>query len=314
MLPFKSVIITVAELCSTAANNFANPFLIANGQVIRITAHESESAILKEPWRTLDLHPLPLEPGRTSSLVIETSQPGTIAGSFLGNDLRLIPDGENRYVALLGIYRWTAPGIYPLTISYIGDDGSETSFSRPVQIAAGGYAHEIINLSPDDASVLADSETVQGEAGYIQQEMGGYSSQRLWKGLFRLPVAGIMSSAFGTARSYDGGNSYDTFHAGADLAAPTGSPIYAPAAGIVVDTASLPVRGYATILDHGWGVYSGFWHQSSILVEPGDIIAMGQQIGTVGNTGLSTASHVHWEMWVTGVQVDPLEWAREEFP
>ena len=61
-------------------------------------------------------------------------------------------------------------------------------------------------------------------------------------------------------------------------------------------------------------LYSGFWHQSSILVEPGDIIAMGQQIGTVGNTGLSTASHVHWEMWVTGVQVDPLEWAREEFP
>ncbi len=296
------------------ANDFINPHLITDGQVIRIPADKRDGASLPEPWRKLELHPLPLEPGRTSSLLVETSQSGTIAGSFLGNDLRLIPDGENRYVALLGIYRWTAPGIYPLTVSYTGEDGSETAFSRLVQIVAGGYTSEIINLSPEDAAVLADSETVQGEAGYIQQTMSGYSSERLWDGLFRLPASGIMSSAFGTARSYDGGNGYDTFHAGADLAALTGTPIYAPAAGVIVDTASLSVRGYATILDHGWGVYSGFWHQSGILVEPGDIVAAGQQIGTVGNTGLSTASHVHWEMWVTGVQVDPLEWAREEFP
>jgi murein DD-endopeptidase MepM/ murein hydrolase activator NlpD len=68
------------------------------------------------------------------------------------------------------------------------------------------------------------------------------------------------------------------------------------------------------VLDHGWGVYSGFWHQSTILVEAGGAVATGQQIGTIGSTGLSTASHLHWEMWVNGNQVDPLQWVREAFP
>jgi len=297
-----------------AINSLMNPYLMFGGQTIRMPESMGEEDILPEPWQAIDLHPLPLEPGRTSSLVVQTSRTGTVAGTFLGSDLRMIPVSDNRYVSLIGIYRWTAPGIYPLAITFTGDDGVETSVARLVQIAPGGYAQEIIRLSEEDAAVLADAETVQGEAGYIQQAMTGFSPTQLWNGLFRLPSSGIMSSAFGTARSYDGGNGFDTFHGGADLAAPTGTPIYAPAAGVVVDTASLSVRGYATILDHGWGVYSGFWHQSGILVEPGDIVAQGQQIGTVGNTGLSTAAHVHWEMWVTGVQVDPLEWVRQGFP
>jgi murein DD-endopeptidase MepM/ murein hydrolase activator NlpD len=144
--------------------------------------------------------------------------------------------------------------------------------------------------------------------------MTGYRPERLWdEEWFRLPAVGVMASGFGTLRSYNGGD-YDTFHSGADLSGPTGTPIYAPANGIVVDTGLLDVRGYVTILDHGRGVYTGYWHQSAILVEPGDEVVTGQQIGAIGNTGLSTASHLHWEMWVNGVQVDAMQWVRESFP
>jgi murein DD-endopeptidase MepM/ murein hydrolase activator NlpD len=148
---------------------------------------------------------------------------------------------------------------------------------------------------------------------YIAQLMSGYTPARQWDGLFQIPAAGVMSSGYGTARSYMGA-SYDSFHAGADFVAPTGTPIYAPANGIVVETGTLTIRGNLTVIDHGWGVYTGYWHQSGILVQPGDAVVAGQQIGTVGNSGLSTAAHLHWEMWVAGNQVDPLQWVREVFP
>ena len=93
-----------------------------------------------------------------------------------------------------------------------------------------------------------------------------------------------------------------------------GAPIVAPAAGVVALTQPLPVRGNATLIDHGWGVYSGFWHQSEILVKVGDVVTPGQLIGRVGSTGRSTGPHLHWELWVGGAQVDPLQWVQETFP
>src|SRR5581483_6939036 len=78
---------------------------------------------------------------------------------------------------------------------------------------------------------------------------------------FGLPCPAPVTSQYGTRRSYDGGP-YDQFHTGTDFAGAPGSPIYAPAAGVVVMAERLHVRGNATIIDHGWGVYTGYWHQA----------------------------------------------------
>ena len=83
---------------------------------------------------------------------------------------------------------------------------------------------------------------------------------------------------------------------------------------MVVLTEPLTVRGNATIIDHGWGVYSGFWHQSEILVQVGDVVQAGQLIGQIGGAGLTTGPHLHWELFVGGVQADPLQWTRQSFP
>ena len=74
------------------------------------------------------------------------------------------------------------------------------------------------------------------------------------------------------------------------------------------------VRGNATVIDHGWGVYSGFWHQSAIQVQVGDMVEQNQVIGLVGGTGRVTGAHLHWELWVNGVQVDPLDWLIQAYP
>jgi murein DD-endopeptidase MepM/ murein hydrolase activator NlpD len=90
--------------------------------------------------------------------------------------------------------------------------------------------------------------------------------------------------------------------------------VYAPADGTVVFTGTLAVRGNAIVLDHGWGVMTGYWHLSAIHVTTGDVVAQGQHIGDIGNSGLSTGPHLHWEMRVNGVPTSGLQWVREEFP
>jgi len=62
------------------------------------------------------------------------------------------------------------------------------------------------------------------------------------------------------------------------------------------------------ILDHGDGVFTGYWHMSKLNVNVGDHVIAGQKIGEVGTTGLSTGAHLHWELHVAGMAVDPLQW------
>ena len=114
-------------------------------------------------------------------------------------------------------------------------------------------------------------------------------------------------------RSYNG-SPFRTFHGGIDFGAPAGTPIRAPAGGVVALAEQLQIRGGATVLDHGWGVFTAYWHQASVLVKPGQAVQAGEVIGTVGNTGLSTGTHLHWEVWVNGNQVDPTQWLALQVP
>jgi len=82
----------------------------------------------------------------------------------------------------------------------------------------------------------------------------------------------------------------------------------------VVFTGLKTVRGNATIIDHGWGVFSGLYHQEEIYVADGDHVEAGQLIGKIGSTGRVTGAHLHWEVWVNGTQVNPLEWLENTFP
>lgn len=293
-------------------NHLTNPYLLAPGRVISIPDETDGGAVLSAPWASISLHPLPLVAGQSGSLRVEAAVSGSLSADFMGQTLPLSIEGPVNH-SILSVNRWTAPGLYPLSITLQDETGAQYTYSRQVLVVAGDYAQENVRLSEEDSSVLSDSQGVQDEYAYITQIMSGYTSERFWDGLFRLPTTGVMISAFGTARSYNGGG-VNSFHGGTDFVAPVSTPVFAPADGVVVDSGELTVRGFFTVIDHGWGVYTGYWHQSSILVNPGDTVVTGQQIGAVGNTGLSTAAHLHWEMWVGGNQVDPLQWAREVFP
>jgi murein DD-endopeptidase MepM/ murein hydrolase activator NlpD len=124
---------------------------------------------------------------------------------------------------------------------------------------------------------------------------------------------GFMST-FGNRRSYNGSD-YTYFHSGLDFGVYLNSlNIYAAEAGVVAYTGNLTVRGNATFIDHGQGIFSGYFHQSEILVNVGDHVEKGQLIGKIGATARVTGPHLHWEMWANGVQVNPVDWVLNIYP
>jgi murein DD-endopeptidase MepM/ murein hydrolase activator NlpD len=74
------------------------------------------------------------------------------------------------------------------------------------------------------------------------------------------------------------------------------------------------VRGHAVLIDHGLGLFSGYWHQSEIVVVEGQEVQAGELIGLIGNTGLSTGPHLHWELRLNGIAVNPVQWVKETIP
>ena len=129
-----------------------------------------------------------------------------------------------------------------------------------------------------------------------------------------LPTEGETSSSFGASRQYGPGGNI-SYHQGADLAAPEGTPVRATNAGTVRVADFFPIKGGLVVLDHGGGVFSLYFHQSKIRVKVGDEVARGQVVGEVGSTGASRPGRtctgrcglVRW-------RTNPLEWVGKVVP
>ncbi|TAK79260.1 MAG: M23 family metallopeptidase [Dehalococcoidia bacterium] len=103
------------------------------------------------------------------------------------------------------------------------------------------------------------------------------------------------------------------FHSGADIANDRGTPVVAAAPARVAFVEEHPIRGLSVILDHGAGVKTGYHHLEAALVRPDDVVGAGTLIGRMGTSGYSTGPHLHWELTVYGVNVDPFTWTKDAF-
>lgn len=125
-----------------------------------------------------------------------------------------------------------------------------------------------------------------------------------WREGFDLPVKARVSGVFGSQRIYNGKPGAP--HSGFDLAAPAGTPVRAPAPGVVTFAApDLYLTGGTLVLDHGHGLSSTFLHLSRLDASVGARIARGEIVGAVGATGRATGPHLHWGMNLFGTRVDP---------
>jgi len=260
----------------------------------------------------IQVSPLPLVQGKTITIRVKTTEAVNISGNLADRQLNFFAAGENEYVALQGIHALAEPGLASFKLSITLPDSPPFTLEQSLLLESGYYSNEPA-LTVDPQTI--DPAVTKPEDDLIRSIITASTPQKYWSGIFQLPVdePACIKSWYGNRRSYNGGP-YIYFHTGVDYGVCANLNIYAPEAGVVVYTGALTVRGNATIIDHGWGVYSGIWHQQSINVKVGDVVTKGQLIGQIGGTGRVTGPHLHWEVWVNGVQVEPLDWLDTEFP
>jgi murein DD-endopeptidase MepM/ murein hydrolase activator NlpD len=295
-------------------NSIQDANYIYVGQRLLIPTPVPSAAEIKypAPFAAVALSPTPVAQGQTLVVRVTLSQPSTLTGQFDGRPLYFTGDDHGGW-AVVGIHALQEVKVYSMTLRARLADGAESVTTVPVLVMAGPYPTEDIQLAPGREDLLAPDLT-QAEQARLSEVFSAVSPRPLWEGLFGLPLTSIrITSPFGGRRSYNEGP-VSGFHAGLDLGGASGTPIYAAAAGRVALAEKLTVRGNAVVIDHGMGVFTGYWHQSQLVVQTGQTVQRGDIIGYVGDTGLVSGPHLHWEMRVGGIAVDPMQWTQMAIP
>jgi len=276
-------------------------------------SQSDEQAGLTGTISKVEVDPLVMIQGGTTVVKVYAPHSITMRGS-LGDRILNFFAQDYGYVALQGIHAMTPPGLYPLTLEGKLPSGESFAFSQNVLIQDANF--------PYDPSLQVDPVTVDPAVTVPESELWAslgvpVTPEKMWNELFASPVPPEFTecwpSLFGNRRSYNG-SAYDYFHSGLDFCGQIGTELYASAPGKIVYTGSLTVRGGVVVIDHGWGVYTAYDHLSKILIQSGDMVQPGQLIGLGGDTGRTTGPHLHWEVWVGGVQVNPADWLNRSFP
>jgi len=267
----------------------------------------------------------PARQGR--AIVVEVEMGGLVAplavSGSLGHvdvpamiPLRFFPIGETRFRAFAGLPVDAPIGPWTVTLGTSNALGLEplTPPAADLEVVDGGFRLQRLAFAPDLLSLL-DPQVGDMERLTLATVVAESAPAPLWRGRFRLPVAGPLVTSHGARRDYldPAGNTLaHSQHGGIDIAAPWGTPILAPASGTVAFAGRWSIRGNVVVLDHGAGVHTVHAHAANFAVAPGQTVAAGQPVAYVGSTGLSTGPHLHWEVRVNGVAVEPLEWTERD--
>jgi murein DD-endopeptidase MepM/ murein hydrolase activator NlpD len=201
-------------------------------------------------------------------------------------------------VCLIGIPADFPAGTYEITLC----EGAPR-WSTTVRIEPAEYPQQQIVFPPAKLPLLATDITE--ERRVIRAALNRESDKRLWSAAFIWPADGEITSQFGARRN--------GYHRGVDIAAERGAIVRAPAGATVSVAGDFPVHGKTVVLEHGQGVSTVYCHLDTICVEEDQIVDRSATIGKVGDTGLATAPHLHWGLYVHGVPVDPSEWTLRKY-
>ena len=232
-------------------------------------------------------------------MIVGIAPVGAIALTLDGVDVPLTPDGH----FLIAFGRDHGP-----TATLVATRGDRTTVADRLTITPGTYRIEALPIpkyQQPEAEFLAIRRGELDQIGAARAQAatlvsGGWQQSFLW------PAIGRVSGAFGAQRVYNGEKG--SYHTGEDIAVPTGTPVRAPADGIVLLAATgapFTLEGHLLMIGHGMGLDSAFLHLSHIDVAVGDHVRRGQVIGESGMTGRATGPHLHWALTWRGERIDP---------
>ena len=265
-----------------------------------------------QPRFAITTTPARLTQGEALALTVESDQAFAVAATIGSRSWNLIETAPGFWWTVLAIPRDADTGTTTIAVDLYAEGGDWLrSASASVVVVANAAPLEEVTLG--GTGTPADPADVARDIAVRFSDHISVSGPPRWNGPWILPVEGEVTGVFGARRTYDGVEAQG-WHHGHDIAAQHGDPIVAPAAGTVVWTGEVILHGIGVIIDHGAGVHSGYWHMSLIAVREGMEVAPGDWLGNIGNTGLSTGPHLHWEVIIQGVDVDPVQWLGEELP
>jgi murein DD-endopeptidase MepM/ murein hydrolase activator NlpD len=232
-------------------------------------------------------------------LVIGTVPTGTMALTLDGAAVPLAPDGT----FLIAFDRDAGPSA---TLAAVSRDGGVAS--RTLSISPRAWSISRLASLPKYPVPPADFDRLRpGELAQINAARRIVGESDGWRQPFLWPATGRISTLFGSQRIYQNGAA-GAYHSGIDIAVPQGTPVLAPADGVVTFAADHPflLEGNLLLIDHGMRLESAFMHLSRIMVSPGQTVRRGQVVAYSGMTGRITGPHLHWGLRWRDAKIDPL--------
>ena len=206
-------------------------------------------------------------------------------------------NGEN--FALVAIpYRQTSP----LEIITKTD---KNEFKTSLHVKQYDYPKEFLSVDPSKVSPPKKvKKRIENEYKEAMKIYATFTPERYWKGPFIKPIKSIITSAYGNARTFN--DTLKSYHSGTDFRAPIGTPVYAINDGVIVLSKERYYAGGSVIIDHGEGIYSVYYHLSSLPLAVGTKVKQGDRIGLSGNSGRVTGPHLHFGIMLQSTPTDPL--------
>ena len=257
--------------------------------------------------------PSPASQGETVLVVIEAPGAATASIAWQGQAFSLLRD-EDRFLGFFGIDANAPAGPQSLGVGVWGPSGEQLLWQETViEITKVEWTVDNIQIDGPNAALLEPAIREADESMRLPYQ-SQLTPQLHWLGVFDPPANGQITALYGEQRSFNGGP-IEEYHTGIDFGGETGSAVTAANSGIVSWAGRTRRRGNGIIVDHGVGVFTGYYHLSEVLQTAGAVVEQGDLIARMGATGLATGPHLHWEIVVRGVTVNPLPWLRLlEFP
>ncbi|MDA7725816.1 peptidoglycan DD-metalloendopeptidase family protein [Pseudomonadales bacterium] len=224
---------------------------------------------------------------------------------FENRQVMLLSSQKGKY-AVVGISLKTRPGDYPLELTHkTASDTDEHQSMLSFQVGAKEYRVQRLTIENKRKvnPYKEDMDRIIRERNEMNKAFKSFENLAQPAVDFVLPAEGPISSPFGLKRILN--DQPRNPHSGLDIAAPTGTPIHAPAAGRVTAVGNYFFNGNTVLLDHGQGLISMYCHMSETTVAVGDALSPGELIGKVGKTGRVTGPHLHWSVSLNNARVDP---------
>ena len=218
----------------------------------------------------------------------------SVAGDMAGEPLHFVRADSGRWLAIGGVPVETQKSVTAHAFVRLKNGKTDTVRARVMVPPFVPKSNE--GLTVDTGFTRLDSEAVARVArdNAKAREVGrrSHDTPRMWFEPFLKPRSSVMTSTFGTGRSFN--TDLKSRHNGTDFRGRVGDTVYASNRGVVALTDDFLLAGKILYLDHGAGVVTGYFHLSAALVAQGDTVQRGQPIALVGNSGRVTGPHLHW--------------------